>query len=193
MDTMGRKLMVLLLVMMGIASARANAADTFKVDPVHSFATFKIRHLGISNVTGDFSAIDGVITADKKNPAASAVEITIQTKSVNTHSDMRDNDLRSPNFFDVQKYPDMTFKSTKVRKLSATKYEVTGVFTLLGVKKTIKVKVDYLGEAKGMQGEMRAGFETAFTIKRSDYGMKKDLPLVGDEVQISLSVEAIKQ
>ena len=180
-------------VTLAVASVNSPAADTYQVDAVHSSALFKVRHLGISNVTGGFTDIAGTISADKKNPEKSTVEITIQTASVDTHNNMRDNDLRSPNFFDAQKYPAMSFKSTKVKKLSASKYEVTGNFTLHGVTKTIKVRVDFLGEGKGMKGETRAGFETAFTIKRSDYGMKSDIPIVGDDVQITLSVEAARK
>lgn len=185
------RILVVAAATLAIAAGIVVAADTYKVDGVHSSAMFKIRHLGVSNVIGRFNDISGTITADKKKPESSSVKITIKTASVDTNNDTRDNHLRSPDFLDSRKYPTMSFKSTKVRKLSATKYEVTGDFTLHGVTKTIRVKVDFLGEGKGMKGETRAGFETSFTIKRSDYGMKKDIPMVGDEVQITLSVEAI--
>lgn len=177
-----------------IASARpaAAAADTYAVDPVHSSALFKVGHLGISFVRGAFTDISGTVKYDKKNPANNFVEITIKTDSVNTFNADRDTHLRSDDFFDTAKYPDMSFKSKSFKKMKNGKFQVTGNFTLHGVTKTITVQAEVTGEGGDPWGNHRAGFETAFAIKRSDYGMDKMIPAAGDKVLITLVVEGIK-
>ena len=171
----------------------ASAADTYQIDPVHSFANFSIGHLGIGLVRGFFSDIAGTIVFDGKDASKDAVEVTIKTASVNTHVDKRDEDLRSPNFFEVEKYPTMTFKSTKIAKKDRS-YSVTGDFTLHGVTKTITVTAKHLGAGKDPWGGFRAGFAADFTIKRSDYGMKYDPPpAIADTVDISVAFEAVKK
>lgn len=193
MKTNLRMVLIFTLSALLLSAAGALAADVYEIDGVHSSADFKVRHIGISNVTGSFTDVAGTITVDTKKPEASSVEITIKTTSVNTHTDKRDEHLRSSDFFDVAKFPVMTFKSTKVKKISDTQYEVTGNFTLHGVTKSIKVTADLIGEGKGMKGETRAGYESSFKINRSDYGMAGFPVVVGDQVQITISVEAVKK
>ena len=176
-----------------VIAGHAFAAETFNLDPTHTSAVFKVKHLGLTYVTGGFTDISGVINLDRKNAAASNVTVTIKTTSVNTNVGMRDNDLRSGNFFDVAKYPEMTFKSKKVVKVNDKSYKVTGDFTMHGVTKSITVKVNFLGEtAKDPWGKHRAAFDAAFSIKRSDYGMGKMVPLVGDKIDITFTAEAVK-
>ena len=171
----------------------AFAADTFQIDPVHSEAGFQIRHV-VTKVRGRFAKFSGTILYDQANPAKSSVDVAIDASSITTENDMRDKDLRSEKFFDVAKYPTLTFKSTSVKPTGKDQLEVTGTFTLHGVTKTITIPVKALGVAPGMAPNTTvAGFEGGLTIKRSDYGITTYVPVVGDEVEISLNVEALKQ
>jgi polyisoprenoid-binding protein YceI len=181
-------LVVLLFMTAGAAFA---ATETYSFDKYHSLIGFRIRHV-VSKVEGRFKTFDGTITLDRGNPAASKVELTIQAASVDTAVEQRDNDLRSPNYFDVEKYPTITFRSTKVQPKGNDQYEVTGEFSMHGVTKTIQVPVKYLGAGKMGKTE-KAGFEVSLPLKREDYGIGKENPILGDEVEINIQVEANKQ
>ena len=174
-------------------SMMVRAAEEYSVDPVHSFATFKVGHLGIAFVRGGFTDLEGGIHVDRDNPEKSSVEIIVKTASVHTKNDKRDEHLRSGDFFDVGKYPEMSFKSSKVRKIDDDTVEVTGNFNLLGVSKEVKVTVSRTGEGDDPWGGFRIGFETDFSIRRSEYGMTGLIPVAGDKVDISLNVEAIRK
>jgi len=168
------------------------AAEKYIVDATHSAALFQVKHFGISFISGRFTDISGSIRVDRENLENSSVEIVIGTASVNTDLEERDEHLRNADFFDVQKYPTMRFKSSKIKKITDTAGEVTGSFTLHGVTQTITLNVTFLGEFDVPWGQHRAGFETSFTIKRSDYGMDKLLGPAGDTVQVTLFVEAMR-
>ena len=168
------------------------AAEKYIVDATHSAALFQVRHFGISFISGRFTDISGTIGVDRENLENSSVEIIIRTASVNTDLEERDKHLRNPDFFDVEKYPTMRFKSSEIKKISDTVGEVTGSFTLHGVTKTLTMNVTFLGEFDVPWGQHRAGFETTFNIKRSDYGMDKLLGPAGDNIQIILFVEAMR-
>lgn len=174
------------------------AADTYVVDKGHSEAAFQIRHL-VSKVRGRFTDFTGTIQADPAKPEASSVQFTVKTASIDTANPDRDKDLRSPNFFDVEKLPEMTFKSTKMTAKGKDVYDVTGVLTLHGVAKEITLPVTYTGSAKDPWGNERAGFEASVTINRKDFGItwNKTLDsggvLLGDEVLVAINIEAIKQ
>jgi polyisoprenoid-binding protein YceI len=170
----------------------ANAADTFKIDPVHSFVLFSVQHLGIANTYGRFNDISGVVVFDKDNPSKSSVELSVPVESLDTHNSIRDKSLKSPDFFDAKQFPTMTFKSTKVEGSGDT-LKVSGDLTIHGVTKPMAVDFKKGGEGKGVFGEMRGGGETHFTIKRSDFGMNFQQGAVGDEVNITLSLEGIKK
>jgi polyisoprenoid-binding protein YceI len=179
------------------ASAVLGAPETFQFDKNHTLVGFRIRHF-VSKVEGRFKDFDGVIVLDRQNPAASKVDLTIQAASIDTASENRDKDLRSANFFDVEKYPTITFKSTKVTP-KGSDYDVTGDFTMHGVTKTITVPVRSGGFVKTGQGE-KAGFETlTFTIARKDYGITWNRTLdagavmLGDDVEVNVQVEANKK
>jgi polyisoprenoid-binding protein YceI len=169
------------------------AADTYQIDAVHSSVLFKIRHVGVTDFYGRFNEVTGTVTFEKENPAKSAISMEVKVESVDTHNDKRNQHLKSPDFFNAKQFPVIAFKSTKVEKGADDTYKVTGDFTLHGVTKAITVDFKKGGEGKGMQGEVRSGGSTEFTIKRTDYGMKFMLDSLGDEVGIILSLEGIKQ
>ena len=180
------------------ASAALAAPETFQFDKSHTLVGFRIRHF-VSKVEGRFKDFDGVIVLDRQNPASSRVELTIQAASIDTASENRDKDLRSANFFDVEKFPTITFKSTKVVPKGGDNYDVTGDFTMHGVTKTITVPVRHGGFMKAGPGE-KAGFETAnFTLSRKDFGITWNRTLdagsvmLGDDVEINIQVEANKK
>ena len=167
-------------------------AEKYIVDVTHSAALFQVKHFGISFISGRFTDISGTIGVDRENLENSSVEIVIGTASVNTDLEERDEHLRNADFFDVEKYPTMSFKSSKIKKITDTIGEVTGSFTLHGVTRTITMNVTFLGEFDVPWGQHRAGFETSFTIQRSDYGMNKLLGPAGDKIQVTLFIEAMR-
>lgn len=176
-----------------MAPISAHAADTYTVDPVHTAALFKVKHVGVSYTYGRFNDISGTVAFDAANPASSKVDITIQAGSVDTHSEKRDAHLASPDFFDAKQYQALKFVSTEFKKVDDSTFDVTGDFTLHGVTKPITIKVVKVGEGKDPWGGYRIGFESTFTIKRSDYGMIKMLEAVSDEVVVTFATEAIKK
>jgi polyisoprenoid-binding protein YceI len=184
----------ILLVAFTFVLAHASAAEKFAIDPVHSTIGFRVKHL-FSHVTGRFEDVSGTITIDPAKPENSSVEVSIATKSVNTSNEKRDTHLRSADFFDVEKFPAMTFKSKSVKRTGEDTADVTGDFTLHGVTKEVTLKVKFLGKGKGMTGGLLTGWEAKTTLKRADYGLVwsklvEGVSVVGDEVEISLEIEA---
>jgi polyisoprenoid-binding protein YceI len=194
---MNRRLAVVALVA-ALAASAAPAADTYVVDKAHSEATFQVRHI-VTRVRGNFADISGTIQADGAKPEASSVEFTVKTASIDTGVPDRDKHLQSADFFEAEKYPEMTFKSTRIKPVGKDRYEVTGTFTLRGVSKELTLPVTFLGFAKDPRGNEKAGFETSVTLNRKDFGMvwNKVLDnggaLLGDEVYVSVNIEANKQ
>ena len=186
------KPLTLVVALVSAFALSANAADTFKVDSVHSFVMFSVQHLGIANTYGRFNDISGTVVFDKDNPSKSSVEVSVPIESLDTHNSIRDRSLKSPDFFNAKQFPTMTFKSTKVEGSGDT-LEVSGDLTIRGVTKPLTVDFKKGGEGKGVFGEMRGGGETRFTIKRSDFGMNFQQGAVGDEVSIILSLEGVKK
>lgn len=181
---------------LGLAGATSYAqTSSWTIDPAHSNAGFQIRHLGVSNVRGSLTGVKGTVQLDEKDVTKSTVNATIDTSTVSTSNDARDKHLKSPEFFDVGKFPEMTFKS---RGFSNTggKLQMTGDLTLNGVSKPVTLDVD--GPAppqKGMGGKTVSGFSATGTIKRSDYnfGAKYGPPMIGDEVKFTIDIEIDKQ
>jgi polyisoprenoid-binding protein YceI len=168
--------------------------STWTIDKNHSQADFQIRHLGVSNVRGSISGITGTIVWDEKDPSKSSVTATLDATTVTTNNTQRDGHLKSPDFFNVAQFPTITFKSTSVTRVGG-KLKVTGDFTLAGVTKPVTLDVD--GPAppqKGMGGKTVTGFSATTVIKRSDFnfGAKYSSPMLGDEVTITLDLEATK-
>ncbi len=183
---------LLLTTLLCAFGLNAAASDTYKVDPVHSSVMFSIKHAGVTDFHGSFNEITGTVVFDAADPSKSSVELTVPVESVDSRHPKRDAHLKSPDFFNAPKFPAITFKSTKVEG-SGDVFKVTGDFTLLGVTKSITVDFKRGPEGKGMQGEIRGGGETRFTIKRSDYGMTFMPDALGDEVALVVSVEGVKQ
>jgi polyisoprenoid-binding protein YceI len=170
----------------------AFAADTYKIDPVHSNVLFSINRQGVSDFYGMFNDISGTVVFDNADPSKSSVDLTVPVESLDTRNEKRDQHLKSPDFFNAKQFPTLTFKSTKVEGSGDT-FRVTGDFTLHGVTKPITVEFKRGAEVKGQRGEVRSGGQTRFTIKRSDYGMTFMAGPLGDEVNLILSLEGIKQ
>jgi len=191
-----RKLTVFITVAVMLTAGAVMAADTYTIDKSHSSAGFSVRHLLISNVTGTFSEFSGTIMYDRNDITKSSVEVTIATASVDTDDEGRDKHLRSADFFNVEKYPQITFKSTRVIKTEGG-FDLTGEFTLNGVTKEITFPVEFIGQAVGPMGKMRLGFEARTKIDRKDYGITWNKTFdaggvaVGDEVKIELNIEAV--
>ena len=182
-----------------LAAAPLFAADTFVIDKAHSAATFKIKHM-MANVTGKFAEFSGTVNANRETPANSSVEFTIQAASISTNTPDRDKHLRSSDFFDVEKYPTITFKSVRVvpTKTPDT-FNVSGDLTMHGVTKRITIPVVFNGIAKDPKGNERAGFELNTTLDRKEYGItwNKTLDpggfLLSDDVIITIDIEAVKK
>ncbi len=181
-----------------IMAAAATAADTYKIDPVHSRVEFTVRHLVIANVRGNFTDFSGTIVYDPIDLAKSSVDVTIKSASISTGNPDRDKHLKSPDFFDAEKFPEITFKSDRIEK-KGEKFVAVGKLTMRGVTKEVTIPFEYLGTAKDPYGNFRIGFEGATSVNRQDYGISWNKALdnggvlVGDEVKIELGVEAIKQ
>jgi len=173
-------------------------ADVYAVDKGHSEVTFRIRHL-MSKVGGRFTDFEGTITGDPAKPEAASVEFRIKAGSIDTNNPDRDKDLRSANFFDVEKYPEITCKSKKVTATGKDTYQVTGTLTVHGVAKEITLPVTLQGPVKDPWRNERFGFETTTTLNRKDFGIvwNKALDngglLLGDEVQVTINLEAVKK
>jgi len=167
-------------------------SGTYEVDPVHSTNVFRIRHMNISFVYGRFNETTGTFKLDDAKPEVSTFEISLKTASIDTGNAERDKHLRSPDFFDAEKYPTITFKSKTVKKTTDGHWALTGDLTLHGVTKPITATITAPVATKGMRGGVHVGFETTFEIKRSDYGMANSLGPIGDEVKITVSIEGAR-
>jgi len=187
-----------LLIAAGAGLAQAQTS-TWKIDPAHSEADFSIRHMGISNVHGHFGGVNGTLILDEKDLAKSTVNATIDTTTVDTGTAQRDTHLKSPDFFDVAKYPTMTFVSKKLTEEGGAK-KLTGDLTLHGVTKS--VTLDLEGPSKEQAdpyGKTRRAFSATTTIHRQDFGLVwgKNLAsgdaVIGDDVKVELDIEVVKQ
>ena len=179
-----------------VTASASTGVQTYSIDLAHSEATFSVRHL-ITKVRGRFSDFAGTIAFDDANPSNSTVNVTIQAASIDTNQKDRDAHLRSGDFFDVEKFPTLTFVSTGITPLGGNEYEVAGDFTIRDVTRSITLPVSFLGKAKDPWGNERIAFEAEYTINRKDYGLMWNAALetggflVGDDVKITLSVQAV--
>lgn len=177
-----------------LLATQAVAATAYAVDPVHSSVGFKVRHL-VSKTAGRFDKFSGTLLIDRADLTKSSVELSIDAASIDTDNENRDGHLKSPDFFDVEKFPSILFKSTKIEKTGEQSYAVTGDFTMHGVTKSVTIPVAVLGFSDGAQGGL-AGFESTFKLNRKDYGIEwnKTLDaggfLLGDEVEVNITIEA---
>ena len=169
------------------------------IDGSHSSVDFSVKHLMVSTVKGAFGEVTGTIEFDDAHPANSEVDAVIQVGSINTRDEKRDGHLKSPDFFEVEKYPTITFKSTKVETISPTEHKVTGNLTIRDVTKEVVLEVDYTGQAKSPFGDTRAGFSAKTSVNRKDFGLNWNVALeaggvmVSEKVNITLDIEAVQQ
>ena len=177
----------------------AAAADAYTIDPTHTSVIFGVSHTGISYTYGMFRKAEGNYIIDAANPANSQFRFTIQTDSLDTNHAERDTHLRSPDFFNAQQFPTITFASTSVERANtpdgSVVFNVTGNLTMHGVTKRVTFPLRMLGEGVGPFKDYRTGFLTNLTLKRSDYGMSNLLEnnMVGDAVAITISFEGSRR
>ncbi len=186
-----------IVLALALASTSVFAADSYAVDPVHSNVAFTIRHL-VSKVTGKFDDFSGTVNVDPKKLATSSVDFAIKVASIDTGNGDRDKHLKSGDFFDAEKYPEITFKSSSVKAAGKDKYSVAGTLTMHGVSKLVVLPVQFGGFGKDMQGNEKAGFELSTKLDRKEYGINWNKAvdngtLLGDEVAVSINLETSKK
>lgn len=178
--------------------ASPESAKRFAIDKTHSDVSFQVRHL-VTKVRGRFADFDAEIRVVPGKPGESSVRFVIRTSSVDTDLPDRDQHLRSADFFDAEKYPEITFVSSRIRPIGDDRYEVTGLLTLRGVTREMTLPVTFLGFVVDPWGNEKAGFETEVVLNRKDFGMIWNAALdnggvvLGDKVTVSIAVEAVRQ
>lgn len=175
-----------LAVLCTLLSAAPLAAETLTVDAVHSTILFRIKHLNTSLAWGRFNDMSGTWTLEGDKPS---VEVLIKADSIDTANDKRDQHLKGPDFFNAKQFPDISFKSTKVTKSGDGKYLLDGMLTLRGVEKPLRLELVKTGAGVNMMARKIVGYETTFTIKRSDFGMKFLVGPLADEVLVIAAFE----
>ncbi len=176
----------------------AHAAN-YKIDAAHSSVGFKVRHLGISTVSGQFGTFEGTVEYDPKNVAASKTEATIDVASVNTNNPKRDGHLKECDFFCIEKFQKMTFKTLSVTPGAGKKFKINGELSLHGVSKPVTLDAEFIGAAPGPDGKERVAFSAVGELNRKDFGLTWDKiteaggVMVGAEVKISIEIEAVKE
>ena len=195
-----KRLLVSISTIMALALPAFAFATTWTIDPDHSNVGFKVKHLMVANVKGSFDKHTGIVDINDKDITKSKVEVTIDTASINTNVQKRDEHLRSADFFDVAKYPTMTFVSKTVAKAGKDRLKVTGDLTLHGVTRQVVLDVDPISkESKDPWGNIRRGTAATTTIDRKDFGLTWNKGLetggvvVGDDITITLEIEMIRK
>jgi polyisoprenoid-binding protein YceI len=193
-EFMFRTLSLLVVATTLLFALPAAAQETWQLDPPHSSAQFSVRHLGVSTVRGAFTKVSGTVQYDPNNLGKSSIQTTIDATSVDTRVEMRDNDLRSANYFDVQKYPTITFMSKKIEAAGAGKLKVTGDLTIHGVTKEVVLDVDGPTPAiKDPWGNQRMGASATTKVNRMDFGVAGGSGAIGNDITITLDIEMIRQ
>ena len=171
----------------------AAQTSTWQIDPAHSSAQFSVKHLGVSTVRGAFTKVSGSAKFDPADPSKVSLEATIDATSVDTRVDMRDKDLRSPNFLDVEKYPTITFRSKHAESAGEGKLRITGDLTIKGTTKEVVLDVDGPSAAiKDPWGNQRIGASASTKISRKDFGVSADAGMIGDDLTITIDAELIQ-
>ena len=171
----------------------------WQIDPTHSHVQFTVRHMMISKVRGSFEKFSGTVDFDENEPTKSSVDVTIDVNSINTREEQRDGHLKSPDFFDAATYPTITFKSTGAEKTGENRGKLHGDLTIKGVTQPVTLDVEYAGQAKSPWGTTSAGFTASGKISRKDWGLTWNQALetggvlVGDDVQMDIEIELVKQ
>ncbi|WP_426752768.1 YceI family protein [Myxococcus sp. Y35] len=174
------------------------ATTTWNIDTTHSGIHFSVRHMVIAKVRGSFRKFSGAVSLDEQDVTSSSVAVTIETGSIDTGVEQRDNHLRSPDFFDVEKFPSIRFKSTKVEKTSGNGLKVTGDLTIRDITREVVLEAEQLGVGKDPWGNVKAAFEAKTSVDRRDFGLTWNQALetggvlVGEKIEIALEVQAVK-
>ena len=181
-------LVITALALGSLTSARA-AVETYNIDPVHTWVGFSVAHF-FTKVPGYFGKVKGTIVVDRDHLENSTVEAIIQVASITTNTKMRDDDLRSTNFFAAAQFPSMTFKSESWKSTGDNTYAVTGMLTMKNVAKEVVLKVTSLGFGPGMKGAAISGWEASLTLDRRDFDITADQGAIGNKVDVLINVEA---
>lgn len=187
-----------LFLMLALTGFMAIAQTTWQIDKVHSTVRFTIAHMVISEIDGNFTNFSGAISYTKADMSDADVNFLINTNSVNTRNAKRDGHLKSPDFFDVAKYPTITFKSTSVIKKDAKNFTLTGNLTMHGVTKLVELNLLSAGTIKDNRGNLKAGFKVTGNLKRSDFGLKYNSVMdnggvvIGDKVSFNIKLETLQ-
>ena len=174
------------------------ALETWNLDPIHSFIHFSLRHFVVSRIHGRFTKWGGTIQLDQQQPASSNVSIRIDVNSIDTGDPRRDDHLKKPEFFDTEKYPEMTFQSTEIETAGPDRYRVTGGLTLRGITQPVTLDVEHGGQVKDMWGNLRGGFSIQGKIDRRDFGLsfagttENGTPILGNDIAILIDAEAVR-
>ncbi|WP_461429653.1 YceI family protein [Ketobacter sp.] len=187
--------LVIMSFVLLFATGAVQAADTYKMDikGTHAFIQFKIKHLGFSWLLGRFNKFDGTFTLDEKNIENSKVNVAIDVASLDSNHAERDKHLRGKDFFNVSKFPNASFKSTKVEKTGDKTAKITGDFTLKGVTKPVTLDTTYIGGGDDPWGGHRQGFEATTRIKLKDFGIDYNLGPAAEYAEIYISIEGVRQ
>ncbi|HET9305228.1 MAG TPA: YceI family protein [Candidatus Sulfotelmatobacter sp.] len=187
------RFVLIVLTTLAMAATAAAQAGTWQIDPNHSAAQFSVRHLGVSTVRGAFTKVSGTAKYDPADPSKTSLDATIDANSVDTRVEMRDKDLRSPHFLEVEKYPTITFHSKQAKAAGEGKVQVTGDLTIHGVTKQVVLDVDGPSAAiKDPWGNQRIGASATTKINRNDFGVSGAPGVVGDEITITIDAELIQ-
>ena len=184
---------IFFVILLSVLYASITFAEVYKLDPEHTSIIFRVKHLGVSYFFGRFNGASGTFSFDETAPSKSSIEMQVSTNNIDTNQEKRDNHLKSPDFLNTQKHPLIKFQSKSVKQVDTENYEIKGDLTLLGKTHPLTIKAVHTGSGQDPWGNFRSGFETSFIIKRSDFGMDFMLGGVSDEIQLTVSVEGIKQ
>ncbi len=196
---MTRSNLICFVTVLALLVASATWAADYAIDPAHSSVSFKIRHMVVSSVTGRFGKFSGSFSYDPKNLKASKAEAKIDAAGINTDNEKRDGHLRSADFFDVEKFPDVLFVSREIKDVKKDHFKIAGDLTLHGVTKSVTLDAEAGGTITDPGGNIRAGFSATTTINRKDYGIVWNKALeaggatVGEDVKITLEIEGIQK
>ena len=187
---MKRRVLSLLVVALFTAAAWAQGSE-WQIDPAHTTVAFTVRHMGISNVHGRFTKVSGSAVVNDNDPSKDSVNATIDATSIDTGVEMRDNDLKSANYFDVAQFPTITFKSKSVSKSGDGKLKIVGDLTIHGVTKEVTLDVDGPSAPAKMGPNLKRGLSATTTVNRKDFGVGAKTPsaMVGEDIKIELDVE----